>query len=423
MKINPLRRKLIKTLGGSAVALPFMELLAGRSSMAACSNNNRSRRVIFLYHPDGVTPGDWHASGSGTNFSLAESLTPLQSFKNQLVQFRNVEYAGGEGGSHPAGAKKCLVGNQYKTNKSIDREIADTVGQYDVFRHLHLGVMATYNISDPDASVTYSDPGQPVAAVDNPAVAWNNLFGNLGQQNVGPRASILDAHINDLNSMLGQFGATEQAKLNRHLESLRELEKRVTATYGACGVTPLGNIGPYHDYTNTPTIFQTQSDIMVKAMECGFSRVGTLQFSAHTSDLQFDWPSTIVAGTPDNRSHQASHNNTVTQTIQKKWINQQVAYLCQKLKDTPEPDSQCSGSMFDNTVIYVFTEVASGPAHGEFDMPLYIVGGSGGSMNMGRVIDVGRTHNQILVSLAHSMGHYINDFGGHNTGTVAGLMT
>lgn len=416
------RRNFIKGLGAATLALPFYDIIMNQKALAKCSNG-RAARVIFIYHPDGCAPDKWHPQGSGTNFTLNESTSPLKPFKNQIVFFHNLQYRGGNGNSHALQSRAALTGNSNMNNKSLDRELAETVGANDPFKHIHLGVVSSVQPNDQgEPSVTYSDPGVPKNAEDNPLTAWNNIFGSLQLEEAGPKKSIIDIHLAELKELSSQLGETEKRKLNRHLESLAEVEKRIGKTFGSCTVKQIEEIGDYKKFSNVPQVIDMQIDIMVQAMACGLSRVGTLQISNHTSNMEMKWPGTVVENIRETRSHQASHNSTDDQALQKKWINQKVARLLQALKEQDDP--ACSGNMLDNSLVYVFTEVATGAQHGDKNMPVYLAGGGGGSINTGQVYETNfAPHNHLLVSIANAMGHNINSFGGHSAGPLPNLLT
>jgi hypothetical protein len=413
------RRNFIKALGSAAIALPFYDLLGGRQAQAACG---RCERIIFMYHPDGVITENWHATQNGSSFTLASSLSPLEPYKSKLALFRGLEMRGGDGNSHPKGAQRTLTGSPMGSNKSLDRHLADTVGANSAFRHIHLGVQAT-KATDDTSMVTYYGAGQPKQPQDNPLTAWNDLFGKLTPQNGSESTktqSIIDTAKADLNDLRGALGTTEKSKLDLHLEALRQAEKRLSLDFGSCSVSRAHELQKnIHDDDYVPELMRMQIDNMVQAMACGLSKVGTIQLSRHTSNMRMNFDETY--GMNDNYSHGASHNSATVFSLMKKWYNKQIAYLLGELAKRPDP--VCGGNMLDNTLVYVFTEVRSGPQHQHDDMPFYVAGGGSGATKTGLVFNyTSMPHTNLLVSLARAMGNNINNYGEDSWGPLPGYM-
>jgi hypothetical protein len=167
-------------------------------------------------------------------------------------------------------------------------------------------------------------------------------------------------------------------------------------------------------------------DMMVLAMECGITRVGTLQSSSHTSELIMS----RFAGTEmydpnyDMRSHQASHygaahdpnSREYTAFLQQcRWWVQQFAYLIAQLKARPEGD----GTMLDNTLLVLCSEVCDGNIHNHDNMPFVVAGQGGGALRTGRLLQYGGDrHGNLYISIAKAMGQDIGWFGDASSGPL-----
>src|SRR5262249_17296715 len=126
-----------------------------------------------------------------------------------------------------------------------------------------------------------------------------------------------------------------------------------------------------------PQILRAQTDLMVQAMACGLTRVGVIQGSHHTSDLIMS----RFAGTQmydpnfDMRSHQASHFGAAHDrthreyhdfVLQVRWWVDQFGYLLSQLAARPED----GGTMLDNSLCLLCTEISDGNTHQHDDMPM-----------------------------------------------------
>ena len=450
MKTTPhSRRGFLKALGGAALALPFYELLSRREARAG----GVAKRIIFFYYPDGAAnPGDpgkgWHPTGSEKSFQLTPQLTPLAAHQGQCVFFNGVGMWGSDTGNHPAGARKLLTGRNAGDGQSIDQYLASTVGASSPWHHLYLGAMATKDGTGGSNCIVYPDgSGNPITPIDDPRVAFQGLFGAvpggggmvMGSSGPDPlKVSVIDGVLDDMMRLQGQLGTVEASKLDVHLQSLREVEMRIKApgmmgTPSASCQSPSLDAVANADLTSDakfPGVLRAQMDLMVLAMACGLTRVGTLQASHHTADLNMAlFPGTEMAMLNPNgmRSHEASHYGSTGDekftafVAQNRWWVTQYAYLLDKLAATPEPGG--SGTMLDHSIVMLCTEVGDGNTHSHDDMPFVLGGGAGGAYQTGRLLQyANQPHSNLLLSIAQAMGQPLQSFGESSSGGLPGLL-
>jgi hypothetical protein len=242
---------------------------------------------------------------------------------------------------------------------------------------------------------------------------------------------VLDTVLEDMNALQGELGATEKAKLDVHLDALRETEKRIKGEAAPLPVDAPATCGqPYvdtsgftdeqlNDPAKFPAILRAQIDLMVLAMECGKTRVGTIQGSSHTSELIMSrFPGTEMYDPGfDMRSHQASHYGSKHDPAkrefadfvkQRRWWVSQFAYLLNELKKRPDGPGQ---SMLDTSLVLLCTEVCDGNTHLHDNIPM-VLAGRGGGLTTGRLLQFnGERHGRLFVSLANAMGDGLGSFG------------
>jgi hypothetical protein len=437
------RRALLKALTSAALTAPLVSLAARKASAA---RGGTARRVIFFYFPDGVPAvsqsGEaslWHATGSGSNFQLSDIHTSLLPLKDKCVFFNGLTMGPTDSGSHPGGAQKLLTAVDHGNGQSIDQALASALG----VPLLYLGAMATEGISYQAAGTA------PAAPENNPRAAFDRLFPGGAPPSTTPTtatdpdgASILDTVMADLNDMSGSWGQAEKTKLDLHMSALRDLEKKVKAmppggTDG--GVPPLPtcknpSLGAYDPNglnapANFPAILRAQTDLMVQAMACNLTRVGLLQCSVHTSELNMAaFPNTPMS-IPNYYlgSHKASHYGTTHNEQdelfrafhqQVRWWVDQYAYLLQALASRPED----GGTMLDNSLVVLCTEICDGNTHNHDNMPFILAGGGGGTVRTGQLLQMtDAPHAGLYSAIAQAMGKPMK-FGQGNTGPLAGLL-
>jgi hypothetical protein len=92
------------------------------------------------------------------------------------------------------------------------------------------------------------------------------------------------------------------------------------------------------------------------------------------------------------------------------WYAEQLAYLLGKLDAVPEGD----GTMLDNTLVVLGSELSKGNSHSHMDAPFILAGGAG-AFAMNRNLDYATgqdvSHNNLLVAILNAMGVQATTFG------------
>lgn len=456
------RRHFLRTIGRASLAAGLLGGLAGGFAPSrAHAEVGSLRRLIIFYFPDGIPgrsangePSLFHATGSGTSFVLPDLLRSLAPHREHLVMLNGLSMGGTDSGSHPGGARKLLTATDYGNNESIDRLLARTVGADLPHRHLYLGAQSTAGGLSSDKFVSYIGAGASTTPEDDPQRAFARLFpdgssgGPVGGETPDPRLnarrrSVIDTAMADLRDLRARLGAQDQARLDLHLEALREVELRiadappVTAPSPTILCPPTGPSGlpdPPERVGSDPAVFpivlRNQLDLLVNAMACNLSRVGVVQASYHTSELIMSRFTGTALHDPafDMRSHQASHYGASHNpshrefrdfVAQRRWFVEQYAYLIQALRDRPEG----SGTMLDYSAVLLCSEVSDGNTHQHDEMPFVLAGGAAAGIRTGRLLDNGyRRHGDLFVSIARAMGHSLDRFGQGSEGPLPGLL-
>jgi Protein of unknown function (DUF1552) len=431
------RRAFLRGLGATALIAPFAQRgVLGRAHAAP------ARRALFVYVPDGCIPDLWHPTGSETSFALAPMTEPLASVKRDLVFIDGLTMYGG-GGNHEGGIAKVLTG---VSPKSLDIFLGEQMGQQMPHRSLQLGIGSILQAAEP--TMSFVGTGQPVIPDDNPLNAFERVFGQAdgsGKRVMSAadrqKVSVLDAATADLRALQQRLGSSEREKLDLHLDSLRELEDRITTQaateIGLCGargfnpggfkVLP-GDFYPktYHKDENFRTVGELQMDLAVRALSCGATNVVTLSWS-HTVS-----PARLLETGIKRAHHDVSHYGEPDSqsarefVIMKRWLMERFASLIQKLANTPE----AGDSLLDHTLVVLVSELGDSNRHDHQRVPFVLAGRAGGALKTGRLLDYRGTnqgenepHTKLLVSIANIMGSPIDSYGftGKGTGPLPGL--
>ena len=159
-------------------------------------------------------------------------------------------------------------------------------------------------------------------------------------------------------------------------------------------------------------ISKAQIDLMVNSFAADFSRVATLQFTNSVGGARMRWIG--VDESHHDLSHKEDNDKPSQEKLTKinKWFCSQLAYLAQRLAETPEPGG--SGSLLDNTLLVWTNELGKGNSHTQDNIPFVLIG-NGLDFRMGRSLKLPKVaHNRLWLSMAHAMGDRIKSFGNPN---------
>lgn len=437
--VRPTRRNFLRGVAATSLLAPFAsELLSkgpGKARAAA------PKRAMFVYVPDGCIPALWHATGGEKDFTLPDMSAPLAPIKDKLVFLSGLTmYAGGA--THEGGIAKVLTG---VSDVSLDVFLGQQLGKDTPHSSLQLGVGA--NFQNGSGSMSFIGAGQQVKPDDDPLNAFTRVFGGVGGSTDDGSAdlikrqkkSVLDAALGDLNSMKLRLGTTERGKLDTHLESLREVERRIMgnaisacdiAAFNAAGYANSGSDSypkTFEREDKSQTVSELQMDLATLSLSCGATRVASLMFSHPVSPLHLK--ETGVALGNHDASHYGEPNSATAKDFVtlKRWFMDRFVYLIEKLDSTPDD----TGTLLDNTLVFLCSELGDSNRHDHDNMPFVLAGGAGGALEMGRSLkydgkNAGQNepHTKLLVSIANAMGVDVSTYGyaGHGTGGLSGLL-
>jgi hypothetical protein len=421
------RREFIRDLGISAAALPFVLNLP---SLAAADPLRRKQRLIVMFSPDGVVPTTFWPDEEGESFVLKESLKPLEPFKNRMLTLHGVsDRVRGDGDAHMRGIGCLLTGIElfpgnvqggsdtpagWASGISVDQEIKNFL-QNDSdtrtrFGSLEFGVMVPER-ADTWTRMCYAGANKPIAPIDNPYQMFAKLYGRAKDQE--SLKSILDELGEDLAKVRASVSAEDRQILEEHATLVREMEQELRSGKHDVGhAVPVLEPGVRKDNDNIPRISKLQIDLLVNSFSADFARVATLQYTNSVGQPRMRWLG-INEGQHDLSHKPDSDTDAQTKLTRiNKWYCEQLAYLAQRLAETPEPGGK--GSLLDNTLIVWTNELGKGNSHTLNNIPWVLVG-NGLDFKMGRSLKYPQLpHNRLLLSLTHGFGHRIDRFGNPN---------
>src|SRR6478735_9035833 len=384
------RRQFLRNLSIGAAAVPFVLNL--QSLGLAAPAVPRRQRLIVVFSPNGVFPETFWPEGQGTEFVLKESLQPLEPFKNQSLILRGIsDKIRGDGDNHMRGIGCLLTGTElfpgniqggsdtpagWSKGISLDQELKNFLQSKPEtrtrFGSLEFGLMVP-DRADTWTRMSYAGANKPIAPIDDPYQMFAKLYGRTKDEQI--LGSVLDDLTEDFKRVESMVSAEDRQLLKEHTTFVREMEQELKAdsSRDMGHAVPKIEAGVKEENDNMPRLSKLQIELLVSSFAADFARVATFQITNSVGDARMHW-----LGINEGH-HQLSHEpDTNKEAVQKlikinKWYCEQVAYMAQRLDETPEPGG--TGTLLDNTTIVWTNELGKGNTHTLDNIPFVLVGG------------------------------------------------
>ncbi len=446
MKTAVTRRAVLKGLG-TAVALPWLESLAGAAPAAAAASGP-PRRLAFLYVPNGVVMGDWTPKAAGPLGELPAILKPLEAVKGHLNVISGLACdkarANGDGpGDHARAMSAFLTGRQprkthgadIRVGMSADQHVAAAVGDATRFPSLELGIERGLNAGNCDsgyscaysANLSWRSESTPNAKETDPKQVFERLFGGGGDAKDVAEArakrelfnkSILDFVNEDAKGLDKTLGLGDRKKLDEYLSSVREVEQRIEKARQGAGkpvakpnmAAPAARDGTYWR-ENVAEHMRLMGDLLVLAFQTDLTRVATFPLANDGSNRPYKMLE-VSEG-----HHELSHHGSDPKKLEKiKKINtfhvEQLAYVLGRMKAVKEANGS---TLLDNAMVVYGSGIGDGNRHNHDDLPILVAGKGGGSLQAGRHIVFPKRDDtpltNLYLALFERMGAAAKSFG------------
>jgi hypothetical protein len=418
------RRRFLKGLGMSVPAVAWPVLRASPVLAAG-----PPRRLVVLFTPNGTILDKFWPTGTSTSWTIPAGgiLEPLARWKPKMNVLFGLHYKSadaGPGAAHQKGPVACLTGGHalqgnmnggnnspsgYADRISVDQYIASRWGDVTRLRTVEAGVAVTPTGNR--HAISYLGPNQPVFAEPDPAKLFARVFGGFSppaaggaapdgtaMQLLAERKSILDYVNGDLQRLAARLPGEERVRLDRHVDSLRDLERQLSPTVVmGMGCAPAAPMAP-DDY---PAVTKAQLDNIFQTLACDQSRLVHLIWNGETSQQTFPW---LGINDPHHTMSHVGDGDKATMAKLTKvntWYAEQVAYLVAKMDGLVESNGK---TMLDNSLVIWTNGLGKGNNHTRQNIPYVLLGSAGGYFATGRYLQFNNAHNDLLVSILNAMG-------------------
>ena len=329
--------------------------LASRQALAADEN----KFVIFMYLPNGAPNAYW-LPNSESNMGLC---TEPYADVAQYTKFSEVNMGQGGHGT----TFRSMGSYEYSTQHTLDYHLAQNfpLSPHSVVR---AGVQAT------GAEYFTREAGQQATHYDGPDKTFAALFNGTPTAAVGDTSyeSVFEMTKKSLNTIKSKVGSDELQRLESHLASIEQIERRITIAnntpqdVSAACTSPEVFAGRGHIVDEG----KATAEIVVAALSCGLTNVATIQLS----NDQAGW---FDGGRLDNISDTLNHHNTNHSGNEQDTatmvglLSEVPAYLIKRLTQVNGPDGQ---PLINNTLFVQVSDMGDGN-HGLSQAPFLMASG------------------------------------------------
>ena len=410
------RRRMLRGLGVT-MALPWMESLPvwGDEPMKQAASEAPVRLAV-MFSGNGFHSKEWWAQGEGKQLELGQVLAPLQDHREKMVLIRGLFNAEAlKGNIHSSQTGNLLSGaplasgGEIRSGTSIDQLLAQRYGASTKVPSLVLGceksnpsVHKNYSMLY-SSHISWSSPTTPTPLEIYPALAFDRLFKD--DANKADR-SVLDAVITDAGRLRRDISTGDQRKLDEYLESVRDVEQRIA------NAGKKGQLQGWRPALSGPNMarpadglpqdiaehMRLMADILVLGFQTDTTRIATLKLNNDHSSLRFP-----NLGVDYMIHHLLSHSDSADWLKVNQFFLQQVAYVARKLDAIQEG----SRTLLDNTMLLYCSSMLTGN-HEARQLPVVMLGGGGGRIKGGRVLDYREKPDRQMCRLYLSMMDKMN---------------
>jgi len=459
------RRTLLTGAGSIALALPWLECM-GEKKLAHAQAGTTAKRFLSVFQPGGTIAAQYWPSGTPEAPILSPILKPLESVKSKLLVLRGLDMKSAVGEQHQAGIIAFLTGSTqgpetvvltdggYSYYPSIDQIIATKISKnIKAKASLQMAVRwatgSSHGLLHPINAANFEDSANlaPIPPRLDPQQIFDDLFGTLTPAvaptpgaNTAPlerKKSILDFVIARYAELSARLGPNDRAKLEQHLTKLREIELglskgpvgsatcRAPVRANTTGYNPTtglnsneeGSIVDVSTDSMIPTVGKFMMDMMVMALACDITAVGSLQWSDTEAKHTFPWLN--LHDHQHAYEHDDSPGGMAACTTIATWYSEMHNYLLGAMDQV----DMGGHTLLDESVVFFGSELSLPSTHMKDNMP-FLLAGQGGGLRGGRLLNFNATsHNNLLVSILNLFGDPRTSYGDPQfcTGALNGI--
>ncbi len=418
---------------GVALTLPWLESLPllGEDGTPA---NKPPLRFASVFFSNGVEPAHWWAKGAGAGMTFGKAGEPLLPIREDLVFLRGLFHKTAFVSKSPhlgrmnllSGAPVSLDPNDIRVGTSMDQILAKQIGSQTAIPAMVLGIEPNeLRLEDGlsmiyGSAISWASPTKPATKEIYPARAFDQLVGDGKGRQLD--RSILDAVLQQSNSLKPKISNGDQKKLDEYLESVREIEKRIER---ASKEERLEGWRPTLKQPNMPrpadelpqdipAHMKLMLDLIVLGFQMDKTRIATLMLNNDLSQMNFKFIEGVRGALHLDLTHNGNAPELEAMYLKTNQFHmQQFTYLVQKMKAIDEGGQ----SLLDSSILMMSSSLLDGNTHSADEIPVVLAGGKAAGLEPGRILnyldkgDENRKACSLYLSIMDRMGVKLDRFG------------
>lgn len=444
---NSGRRAFLRSVGGLALGLPFLEYTHEK---AWAQTLGRGKRLVVVFNHGGETmciqksglragnpkipdydPAmpviDHWLPKPGGKFGIAHEVFEGSELESKLMVIRGIDNAaardGRYGGDHglsnttalTARASGCDDGASSSGDKCPGGDEAETATGPSIDWVAAQRLQQTHG--GPSTPLSLFVPGhyygsgffwgangeQRTEGESNPRTAFNSLFAGVTTGEPDPEAvlrrelkvSMLNGLMEGYRRFSGKLGQADKHIVDAHLDHLSSLEREISGLELSAQCVVPEQPADFEDGGNQRQTAPLHAQLIVAALRCGAANVANLQIA----DILTPWaPSGLQLESAYDIGHSLGHwvSDLGDPANVPKWeleMKENRAWRMGLVKIIAEglnsPDFLEAGvPMLDNSLIFYSNEFSTGGIHCSTDGPYMLIGSAGGYLKTGRFVEL-----------------------------------
>lgn len=390
---NPISRRTVLRGLGATIALPWLEVMSGRTKAAQQGQRDPGRLACF-YIPGCINHYNWFPADSGFDYTVSPSHQPLTRHRSRFSVLTGLSHIEGRISGHPhpynflSGHNINITPGVLTNTVSVDQVAARHIGP------TYLPSLAlSWTSGVGAATLSRNGLGVDVPASSDYRSVFENLFPpsdpshlRQAQARIALNRSVLDTAVSDVKDLQRRLGRTDQQRMEQYLSSIREVEKRLD---DRDAILKKGR--PEFDEASVRTEPKSKSsmrehielmlDLIVLAFQTDMTRVVTQSLGGEAGpsyDEYKDWAK--ATGAPTRGVHDYHHKGSGNRGADNpdiRLIGLRDRLYCEclaRLMDKLATIEASDGTLLDHTVLLLGGSQIS--SHSGSSFPLLLAGGN-----------------------------------------------
>jgi hypothetical protein len=392
-KANPVTRRTVLKGLGATIALPWLEIMSGRTLAAAQGQRDPGRLACF-YIPGCINHYNWFPDDTGFNYTISPSHQPLSGHRDRFSVLTSLSHIEGRISGHPH-PYNFLTGHNINITPGV---LTNTVS-FDQVAAKHIGptylpsLALSWTSGVGAATLSRNALGVDIPATSDYRYVFENLFPpadssqlKQAKARIALNRSVLDTAVSDVKDLQRRLGRTDQQRMEQYLTSIREVEQRLD---DRDAILKMGR--PQFDEARVRTEPNSKSsmrehielmmDLIALAFQTDMTRVVTQSLGGEAGpsyDEYKDWSK--ASGAPTRGVHDYHHKgsgNRGADNSDTKLIGLRDRMYCEclaRLMDRLASIEASEGTLLDHTVLLLGGSQIS--SHSGSSFPLLLAGGN-----------------------------------------------